>query len=91
MPRPTPRTARTVTAVSDGYRALNVIFMRDGELDPEERYALHLIHSAGGHAAMADWQRRARNSYEDSGRINDTLAAERRELETTYGDDLLEA
>jgi hypothetical protein len=85
MARRPALTADTITAISEGYRAVYVVFLRDGRIDDTERCALDALDTAAGRAAWADWSRRARHSVEDGGVVNITLERERRELIARWG------
>lgn len=84
MPRTTPHTAATITAISDGYRAARVVFLRDGMVDADEMQVLRSIRAAQATALRADWSRRARQSVENDGEINPRLEREYREIEQEY-------
>jgi hypothetical protein len=92
MARRAALTADTITAISEGCRTAEVVFLRDGRIDDGEQTVLDALNLAAGYAAWADWARRQRNSVEDSGVVNITLERERRELRQRWGDpDPLEA
>lgn len=84
MPRTTPHTAATITAISDGYRAARVVFLRDGVVDADEMTVLRAVRAAMAPAIRADWSRRARQSVENDGEINPRLVREYREIEQEY-------
>lgn len=84
MPRVTPHTAATITAISDGYRAARVVFLRDGVVDADEMVALRAFRAAQATALRADWSRRARQSVENEGEINPRLVREFGEIEAEY-------
>ena len=86
MSRLAPATAETVTAISEGSRALNVVFMRDGVVDEAEMAIIRQFRAAMRHALRADWSRRARQSIENEGAINGRLEREWRELDAEYPD-----
>lgn len=89
--RRTPTTDITVTRTSDLHRALIRVVTRDGVTDPEERNLLALLHQVQGAATWANWGRKARNSVEDIGYVNECLERERREIVQLYGVEPLEA
>lgn len=86
MSRLAPLTGEAVAAISDGSRALNVLFLRDGVIDQQEMAVIRKFRNAQAIALRADWSRRARQSIENGGAINGRLEREYRELEDEFGD-----
>ena len=85
MSRLAPLTGEVMTAISDGSRALNVLFLADGVIDEREMDVIRGFRHAQAIALRADWSRRARQSIENGGVINSRLEREYRELEAEFG------
>lgn len=87
MSRLAPFTGEAVTAISDGSRALNVVFLADGVIDEREMAVIRQFRHAQSMAVRADWSRKARQSVENNGYVNGQLEREYRELEADFGGD----
>lgn len=72
--RVTPHTARAVTAISDGERAVKVLFLEaGGGLSDREQSALDLIHEAGRLVSEHDLLRRIGDWVRDAGELPGVL------------------
>ena len=87
MSRLAPLTSEVVTAISDGARALNMVFLSDGVIDEHEMDVIRGFRHAQAIALRADWSRRARQSIENGGEINARLEREYREIEAEFATD----
>lgn len=77
-------TSEVVTAIGDGRRALNVLFLADGRIDEDEMRVIRVFRQAQAHALRADWGRKARQSVENRGEVNGQLMRELREINDEY-------
>lgn len=84
MPRTTAHTVATIHAIGDAYRGARLVFLRDGVVDAEEMEVLRVFRAAQALALRADWNRRARQSIENSGAINPRLQQELREMDDEF-------
>lgn len=82
--RRTPHTASTITAISEGIRAVNAVFLADGVIDEQELRAVRVLRIAAGYAARADWDRRASQAWENDGEVNRRLLIELREMDDDF-------